>query len=185
MPVTLPFNFVPFRIAMVQEIERVTKTKCIREETVVQGSPRPPLPYFSYKITSPGTHWGYASQQYSGTGTNFVSGTQRSARVSFHCYAADQETAYNYMCLWQMSLYSELTQENLRRAGIAVWTIEDVADLSQLLNTGWEGRAHLDAQFGIAFNMTEDLGTIEEIEVTGEVDTDKKIVEEEFTISDD
>ena len=183
---TLPFNFTPFRVALVREVTRVTGLVCIREEPVVPNAPRPPtgLPYFSFKVTTPGTHLGYSSQQYTGTATTFNAGGQRRASVSFHCYAEDQETAYNYMALWQMQLDMTETQERLRNAGIAVWTIGDVADLSQLLNTGYEGRAQLDAQFGIAFNLTQDLGCIETVEVEGTIDVDKTDkVQQDFTIT--
>lgn len=183
MPPILPFNFTPVRVALVREVERVTGFKCIRLEPAVPNSPRPPqLPYFSYKLTSPGAHIGYASQQWTGDSTIFNAGAQRRISASFQCYAQDQETAYNYMSLWQMALEMVTTQAALRESGIAVWTIGDVADLSQLLNTGYEGRAQLDVTFGVAFNKTEDLGTIEEIEVSSTVDTGKEEVEQDFTI---
>lgn len=185
MPPILPFNFTEFRVAMVREVQRVTGLKCIREEPVTPNSPRPALPYFSFKVTSPGTHFGYASQVYTGTDTTFLASGQRRASVSFHCYAPDQEAAYNYMSLWQMALDMIETQTALRESGIAVWTIGDVADLSQLLNTGYEGRSQLDATFGIAFNKTEDLGTIETIEVEGTIDIGAEEVEQDFTIEDE
>lgn len=182
---TLPFDFVPFRVAMVRAVQQATKLNCIREEPVTQNAPRPALPYMSYKVTLPGYHWGYSANTYTGVGTTFNSGAQRSASVSFHCYAETQEEAYNYMCLWQFALDTDETQAQLRESGIAVWTIQGVDDLSELLNTGYEGRAHLDATFGIAFNKTEDLGTIETIEVQGKVDNGGGVIlEDDFTIQE-
>ena len=65
------------------------------------------------------------------------------------------------------------TQAVLRKAGIAVWLLGAVADVSALLNTGYEGRAQMDVQFGIASNMigtsAEDLGAIEKVTTTGEI----------------
>ena len=101
--------------------------------------------------------------------------------VSFHVYALDKDQAYNYMALWQACLDQFTTQEWLRRAGIAVWLIGNVADLSQLLNTGYEGRTQMDVQFGIASNLTEDLGAIEKVAVTGTIQTDTGTVVVPFT----
>ena len=86
--------------------------------------------------------------------------------VSFNCYGESHEEAYNYMQLWNSALDLENIQEDLRRAGIAVWVIGNVADLSQLLNTGYEGRAHMEVTFGIAVNLTSDLGAMESVDVT-------------------
>lgn len=186
MPPTLPFDFKAFRVAIVREIQLVTGLICIREEPAVPNSPRPPsgLPYFSFKVTTPAAPAGYAAQKYTGTGNVFNLGAQRVTSVSFHCYAEDQESAYNYMSVWHMHLNMPDTQERLRRSKIAVWTIGTVADLSQLLNTGYEGRAQLDAQFGIAFNLTQDLGAIETIEVEGTIDIDEPTnVVQDFTIT--
>jgi hypothetical protein len=101
--------------------------------------------------------------------------------VSFHCYAEQQETAYNLMSLWQASLELYATQTNLRKASVAVWLIGAVADLSQLLNTGYEGRSQMDVQFGVVSQMTEDLGEITSVEGTGAVESDQGTVTTDFT----
>ena len=90
--------------------------------------------------------------------------------VSFDAYAESHEDAYNLLSLWQTALDEENTQALLREAGIAVWTIGTVADLSALLNTGYEGRAHMDCQMGIAMNLQSDLGEIAKVPIAGQVD---------------
>lgn len=102
--------------------------------------------------------------------------------ISFHCYAAQPEDAYNLMATWQAELDEPTTQEVLRRALIAVWTIGGVADLSQLLNTGYEARSQMDVQFGVASNLEKDLGSIEHIEIAGDVDTNQGHVQTNFEI---
>lgn len=104
--------------------------------------------------------------------------------VSFQCYGNSHEEAYNYMSLWQTSLDLQNIQEILRSAGIAVWTIGTVADLSSLLNTGYEGRANMDCTFGLAFNLESDLGAIETVPVQGTITTDQnKVVNTDQTVS--
>lgn len=177
--VTLPMDFNLYRKTLANEMQRVTKTPCVLEEPTYQGAPRPTnpgnSPYFSFKITTPGAKSGDDHAIVSSTGTIQGRGGQRKMTVSFHCYAREQEDAYNLMALWQASLELQQTQENLRAGGIAVWLIGDVADLSELLNTGYEGRAHMDVQFGVVSNLVQDLGEIDEFELTGTVDTDQRI----------
>lgn len=177
-PVPVDYNLIRRTIA--DELKRVTYTIPVLEEATVQDAPRPRLPYFSFKITTPGAKSGDDSQ-YHVEGTIFGRGGNRKMTVSFHCYAQEQETAYNLMALWQGSLELFETQSNLKAAGIAVWLIGNVADLSQLLNTGYEGRSQMDVQFGISSNLTEDLLSIDTIEVEGTVDTVDQVVEIDFT----
>lgn len=173
MTPTFPIDYNLIRKTLANETSRVTGLITVLEEPTYQGAPRPTnvgqQPYFSFKITTPGAKNGDDSQSYSGSGTIFGRGGDRKMTVSFHCYAVDQETAFNYMALWQGSLELWQTQVNLRAAGIAVWIIGTVADLSKLLNTGYEGRAQLDVQFGIVSNLGEDLGVIQTTDITGEV----------------
>ena len=178
--VKLPLDYNVFRKAFANEVTRVTKVPCVLEETTTQDTPRPTnpalTPYFSFKITTPGAKSGDDAQTFAGDGTVQGRGGQRKMVVSFHCYSREQEDAYNLMALWQASLELQQTQENLRKAGIAVWVIGNVADLSALLNTGYEGRSHMDVSFGVASNLTQDLSEIDTAEVTGLVNTDQGIV---------
>jgi len=174
--IQLPVDYNAIRAALATEVARVTNVPCVLEDPTVQNAPRPTnpgvAPYFSFKLTSPGIKSGDDHSTYDGTGTIYNRGGQRKMMVSFQCYAQQQETAYNLMALWQGSLELEQVQENLRKAGIAVWVIGNVADLSALLNTGYEGRAQMDCSFGIASNLTQDLGQIDTAEVTGKVTFD-------------
>lgn len=173
MKVQVPIDYNLIRKTIANEVQRVTQTPCVLEETTTQNTPRPTnpgvAPYFAFKLTTPGAKSGDDSQ-YHVSGTTFGRGGNRKMTVSFHCYAREQETAYNLMALWQGSLELFATQAALKAAGVAVWIIGGVADVSQLLNTGYEGRAQLDVQFGVASNLTEDLGEIDTVQISGEVE---------------
>lgn len=173
IPVPVPVDYNLIRSTIADELKRVTQTIPVLEEATVQDAPRPDLPYFSFKLTTPGAKNGDDSQYYVGgtSGTVFGRGGNRKMTVSFHCYAQEQETAYNLMALWQGSLELFQTQSNLKAAGIAVWLIGNVADLTELLNTGYEGRSQMDVQFGISSNLSEDLSAIEKVDAVGTVDT--------------
>lgn len=164
-----PIDYDALRIAVIREVQKVTGLVCIVNEPETTNAPRPPIPYLAMKIITPGTRYGDDSMFYK-SGTNFGRSGPRRMTISFNSYAKSHEQAYNYMALWQGSLDLKTIQSDLKKAGIAVWVIGNVADLSLLLNTGFEGRAQMDVQFGITSNLTEDLSNIQEANISGVVD---------------
>lgn len=173
-----PINYDALRIAIVQEIQKVTGRTCIVAEPETQDVQRPPKPYFTMKMISPGIKYGddSAQQLYDNMGlptTRWNRGGQRKMVVDFNCFGNTHEEAYNYMALWQASLELETIQADLYRAQIAVWLNGSVADLSALLNTGFEGRSQMNVEFGIASNLSEDLGEIDTININGEITSDQ------------
>lgn len=175
------FDFNAARILFAREIQKVCaldQDRVILAEPEVQNEPRPAKPYFSFKFTTPAAKFGDDSKDpvldSNGNATTMVnSGGVRRMSVSFDAYGESHEEAYNYMLAWQCALDREDIQEDLRRQGIAVWIIGAVADLSQLLNTGYEGRSHMDCTFGFAVNTQSDLGRIEEVPVQGTIKKDQ------------
>jgi hypothetical protein len=165
----LPLDFDKIRAALVRECQRVTGLTCILEEPETQNAPRPAKPYFSFKMVSPAIKSGDDSAEQVGVSTTWNRGGQRKLVADFNAYGCSHEDAYNYMALWQSALELETVQANLRASGVAVWLNGSVRDLSQLLVTGFEGRAQMEVNFGIAANLTEDLSAIETVNVTGDV----------------
>lgn len=178
-----PIEFGPIIDALASTVERVTGITCILHEQKGQDSqplPRPARPYMGFKLTTPAAKNGDDHVEYLAGGIQNRGG-QRKMSVSFQCYARNQSEAYEYMTLWQASLELKTIQEVLRRSGIAVWLIGSVADLTQLLHTGFEARSQMDVQFGIVSNLTEQPGVIEHVGVTGTVDTGGAVQTIEFT----
>lgn len=174
---TLPVDYVKIRKTIANQVQLVTGLITVLEEPEGAYDKRPQLPYMSFKITSPGIKSGDDSKQNllddeGHPTTIWNSGGCRKMMVDFNCYAKTHEEAFNYMGLWQTSLDLENIQYNFRVAGIAVWVIGTIADLTKLLNTGYEGRAHLDCSFGIAMNLQSDLGSMDQVTVDGVVASD-------------
>lgn len=170
--VVFPADFTKMRKAIVDELQLCSQRVVIVSEPETQGAPRPPKPYFSMKFMTPSIKQGDDSVSYvSGTVVNH--GGQREMVVSFNCFGCTHEEAYNYMTRWQSWLELETAQARLRKAGIAVWKSDHLRDVSLLLETAFEGRSQMDVHFGFAANLTEDLGAIETIHVTGAATTDQ------------
>lgn len=174
----LPIDFNAIRITFVNVIEKYLGVKCVFHEPETQDAPRPPKPYMGFKLTTPSARMGgdddhRAVLDNMGNPTTVQnSGGQRKMTVSFNAYGRSHEEAYGLMTQWQAALDLYTIQEELRRAKIAVWIIGNVADLSLLLNTGYEGRAQMDTSFGIASNLSEDLSEIDQAPIQGTIGTD-------------
>ena len=167
----IDFNLVRITLARcIQSVTLLSQNNVIMEEPESQNWQRPSKPYFSIKMLGPAAKSGDDDKRYLG-GDVWNSGGVRKMTIEFNCYGQTHEDAYNYMTLWQTALDQENVQEALRQAGIAVWIIGNVADLSQLLNTGFEGRSHLECTFGIAANITSNIGEMDSVVVDGKINT--------------
>ena len=183
MSVTFPIDFDLIRKTVANAVKTATTLTCVLEEPKEQNFPRPVLPYFSFKLTTPAAKEGDDSLEYV-SGTTYNRGGQRQMTISFNCYSVTAEESYKYMALWQSSLETDTVQEILRAKGIAIWLVGGVADLSKLLNTGYEGRAQMDVTFGIASNIVEDLGRISQVEIEGTVEADGDEITQTFTVKE-
>lgn len=169
-------DFNVLRTAFISAIMMATglnQEHVVTEEAEAPNSPRPSLPYMAMKITTPAARYGDDTKQNIPSTDLWTSSGPRKMTVSFDAYGKSHEDAYNLMTLWQTALDEETTQEALRKTGIAVLIIGTVADVSILLNTAYEGRAHMDSQFGIAVGVQSDLGRIDTVPVVGTVTTDQ------------
>jgi hypothetical protein len=179
---TLAVDFNKIRIAFARcmqgvlpKLPDVTQPMTVAlAEPETQNTPQPKLPYFTFKFTTPGAKSGDDTKSWvldnMGNPTTIVnSGGVRKMTIDFDSYAQSHEDAYNFMAIWQTALDLEDIQAILRQTGIAVWIIGNVADLSALLNTGYEGRAHMTCTFGIAMNLQSDLGEMDHVQVSGTV----------------
>lgn len=175
---TLDYNIVRKSIiGAMAYITKLDQNHIMVSEPEQPNVPRPSLPYMTMKITIPGARFGDDDKRIvldkDGNPTTVVnSGGPRKMTISFNAYATSHENSYNLMSLWQLGLDESNTQALLRQAGIAVWTIGTIADLSELLNTGYEGRSQMDVTFGLAANITSDNGEIDVATVIGQVTAD-------------
>lgn len=160
-------DFANIRRGLVKAVETVTGRTCIASQPDEPNTPRPPLPYLTYNVTTAAGKEGDDHDEYVGDGTTTIHnrGGQRRLVVSFNCFAESTDEALTLMTTLQGSFELKGIQAVLRNYGIAVWTIGSVADFTALLQTGYEARTQMDVNFGVASNLTEDLGTVETVQV--------------------
>jgi hypothetical protein len=187
-PFQPPIQYDKIRIALVQEVQKITGLVCIVEEPETPNNPRPDLPYFTIKFVGPATKVGDDSaqnilDQSNAPTTQWNRGGSRKLLVDFNSYGRSHEESYNYLTLLQSALELESVQSDLRQSEIAFWLNGNVNDLSALLNTGYEGRAQMHVEFGVASNMVEDLGAMESVTVQGAVQIENKVENTTQTIT--
>ena len=171
MQIAVDYNAI--RKAIANLVEVVTGLTCIYNEPEVPNEPRPPKPYVGFKFLSPGVKQGDdAATQVSGT-TTWNRGGQRKLVTDFNFYGQTHEQSYIYAAGFQAALETEAVQAAFRASGIAVWLNGSIIDLSTLLNTGFEGRCHMSVDFGIASNITEDMGAIQTVNLSGQTESDQ------------
>lgn len=181
LPIKAPIDFKAIRICLVRALEKAVGLTVIMEEPKVPNAPRPALPYLSLKLTTSSKRLGYDEERRpSDTETNTCG--PRKMVASIQCYSAKDDDPGNYLALLQSKLQQSQMHDALDLGGIAVWTIGDVADLSQLLNTGYEARAQMDVSFGIAANLIEKVGYIETVIVSGEVHAGTETLTPDFQV---
>lgn len=180
------------RKTICNEVKSITGLQCILAEPEEPSDRRPELPYFTLKLTTPAAKVGDDSYSASSAGTEqnpssvFDFGGTRRITANLECYGRTHEEAFDYASLVQASLDTIPVQGQLRaNAGLAVWRILDITDLSQLLNTGYEGRALLEVYLGVVSNVSADLGSIESAPVSGEIFSDSGTDFLDYTVTEE
>ena len=176
-----PIDFNANRRALVQAVALATGLpagQVIALEPETMGAPRPKVPYVGFLVTAASVKMGFdwlapmPDDAVSGpTGRHTFSGV-RMMSVGFDAYGRSHEDAYGIMAAFQAALEYPPVASLLAAAGLAVWDIGSVSDISATLATTYEGRAHLDVTFGMTAQTTIDLGRIDTVPVSGQVASD-------------
>ena len=179
MPTPLfPIDYNAVRVALVRAVELVTQldqNHVVTSEPEEADAPRPSNPYATIKILSPGIRYGWDWLEDLGNGSYNLSGP-RGILVSFNLYGRSHEEAYNYAALLSSAFRSEDVAGYLAQAGLSVWNIGAVTDISELLNTGYEGRANITCTFGTTSVYAQSPGYVQTVVVDGSVFLDNGLV---------
>lgn len=176
-----PIDYDAARRALVQAVALATGLpagQVVALEPETMGAPRPKVPYVGFLVTAASVKMGFdwstpvVDDAGSGpTGRHLYQGV-RMMSVGFDAYGRSHEDAYAIMAALQASLEYPPVASLLGAAGLAVWDIGSVADISATLATTYEGRSHLDVTFGMTTNTVLDLGRIDGVPVSGQVASD-------------
>ena len=172
-------DYDAIRVALVAAVQAATG---LGQNAVVMMEPeepvgnRPDVPFAAIKFTTTSIKTGWDYCQHAGlTGDQagmFTYSGQRSFICAFDFFGATHEEAYGLAAAWQSGLDQDQIWGALDVAGLAVWRADQVVDLSAMLNTGYEGRAHVTVQFGLTAVSTVDVGYIEHVPVNGQATGD-------------
>ena len=190
-----PIDYDAIRTALVAAVRTATglgQNAVIVMEAEQPVGVRPQVPFAALKFTSLSIKAGWDGWAHAGLSDDqagvFTYSGQRSLVVAFDFFGETHEQAYGLAAALQAGLDIDAVWGQLDAAGLAVWRVDQVVDASELLNTGYEGRAHLTVQFGTMATTQVDVGYIAHVPVAGVVNNAGKTpVEVSFTadISED
>jgi hypothetical protein len=172
-----PIDYDAKRMALVQAVAASTglpQGQVVMMQAETMGFPRPNAPYVGMLVTSASVKYGYDYDEgvidAAGEATGLFNYTgNRSMSVGFDAFGKTHEDAYGIMAAIQAALESPPVELILDAAGMAVWDIGPVTDISALLATSYEGRSHMDVTFGMLSIATYDAGLISNVPFGGQV----------------
>jgi hypothetical protein len=172
-----PIDYAATRKALVQALCAMTQlpaNQVIRAEGQGPVQPRPTLPYLTFKFRQAAIRNGYdalvPATDEGDTKWRYVG--SRGIGIDIMAFGRDQDEAYGLALGVQSGLQQEPYAGILSAAGLCVWTMGDVSDLTALLGTGFEGRALLECELWQGTSILVDLGQIDIVPVVGNIEDD-------------
>lgn len=162
------------------------------------NAPRPSVPYIGLELTTPIGKPGhrddidYIVDPDDEDATNFNIGGQRTFTVTVNAYQvkgpsnrSEHDDIFDPHDLLEQirdAIENPVAMESLHASGLAVWTVGDILDLTELIETGYESRYSMDLGMGIASNRQADLGAIQNVTFQATADGEE---EDPITVSED
>ena len=126
---------------------------------------RPPLPFATMNIISGPSSAGPAEERYKSQDT-YAYAMRKKFTLSINVHSDDALMRINSIV---NALELPSHQSILQGAGIAVWGNSDPRDLSQLMDTEYEGRAQIDINLSFAQTIEDSPGEIRTVHVRGDI----------------
>lgn len=144
-----------------------------------QASPRPDAPYASLKLLS------IKATGFDDLGDLVEPGTQdhKGDRVLTASINVFGSGAWDHVRNAANALNTETIMRPLAVVGLAPLRVVGLDDLTGLMDTEWEPRAHFDQEFGLADEYTDDVGLIEHVEMEGTLGSPSMTHVETYTIN--
>jgi len=175
MFVPFAIDYVNARKALVAAIVLGTglaNNRIVRAQAQGPVQPPPPRPYASFMVRMAAMRTAFRDStvfhDVEGNESITISG-YRGLAIDLTFHGNSQDDAYGLATTFQASLYREDVLASLRKAGFAVWTVQDVTDLTSLMNTGFEGRAMVEFEMWTRIVSTVAVGDIQGVPLVGDV----------------
>ncbi|RYF51818.1 MAG: hypothetical protein EOO38_02220 [Cytophagaceae bacterium] len=172
-----PVDYAQVRKHLVRALCAMTglgPNQVIRYQGQGPVQPRPKLPYITFKYTRSSIRSGYDAivPAFDDGDTLWRYVGERGINMDLVVYGRDQDEAYGLGLAIQSGLQQEPVAEILGDAGLSIWSLGDVTDMTELLGTGFEGRALLQCEMWVGTSQLVDLGQMKTVTVVGDVRDD-------------
>ena len=180
-----PINFAAIRSGIAQTLQAalgLPGNQVIQMQMESPPAPRPKLPFVAFMLTGIGQSFGKDALVENETG-GFTYTGPRMLSATFQFYGETHEQSYTLATTWHSALDQDHVQDDLlTKSGLSVWSRNPPTDISQMLLTGYEGRASFNCTFGVQALSAASIGNIEQVGVRGYVDADGAV---EVTVTKD
>lgn len=139
------------------------------------NSTRPKRPYLTINLVTPLQKAGSRDNTVANDDGTFSLCGQRTFTLSVKAYSDNGRDntgffqAHDLLAQVMDSVDDPELREPLTVAGLAVMSVGDILDLTELVESGFEARAGMDMFMGIAANRDTGLLTIDKVEITATV----------------
>lgn len=130
-----------------------------------QDGDRVKRPYVTMKVINPGTLLGRPEASYDEDADKDFVLSQRSLTLSVNAFGVESEQKILEL---QQALSTEKVSALMDARNISLIDEGTVADLSIVVDSGFETRFQLDIEFGWSMSVDDSVGTIETVIVNGE-----------------
>lgn len=173
-----PIDYAAARKALVAAIALGTglsASSIVRAMATGPVQPPPARPFCTFQMKTAAKRAGYrdtiiAAPDVSPTAYYYQG--HRGIDVDLDFFAEDQDTAYGLGCAMHGALFQEPLRQVLSAARLAVWTSNDVIDVTALLGVGFEPRASLEFSMWINTRTLVDLSSIDSVTIVGSMEAD-------------
>lgn len=168
--VASPVDYAGIRAAFARAIVAVTglsENAVVQMQAVENAALRPDPPFAAFMLTGLGTQLGWDAMM-TDTDGNFAYVGPRQMTAQFQFYGQSLEQAFGLAALWAAALWQPMAQDILSDvADVQTWDVDSPRNITDLMATGYEGRAAVSATFGIPSALSANLPPITTVSITG------------------
>jgi len=152
-----------------------------------RASPRPATPYATLKLLSMRNigfddHGTLTDPGAPALGTQSYKG-DRVLTASINVFGNASNDPWDLIRTAMNALNAETARSQLATAGLFPRRVTALDDLTGLMDTEWEPRAHFDHEFALADEYTDEMGLIEHVEAEGTFESPNMTHAETYTIN--
>ena len=166
-----PVNYAGIRAAFARAIQAAVgleSNAVIQMQSTVTAATRPQAPFAAFMLTGLGRPTGRDARLSPNENGQVAYVGQRICTAQFQFMGRSVDEACGMAAAWVAGLYCDEIEEILFSAGdVSIFSVDGPTNASDLMATGYEGRAVVNATFGISSINWRKVNTIQTVPLSG------------------